>query len=309
MSHQIGYRGLFVFCIVACLSAAAMTPATAADRRGSQLFEGMQATGKPAMVIAGNEGCVYCRQIAAELDSNPQLAPFVAQMFVVKIDIGDPSWQAIKQEFQYDGSGIPAVLFVRADGTLIYGEPGKPADMQKFLAGLFEKAGKLLPPEQLKLMSRDGRKLKTAVLRKDWATVGELATQHGGTGSYAEWPLAFTQAGEQLVQQATESVAVAAEQLADEATRPQGAIALVEASIDYETYQPASEIVVAAIEQARQGESEALLAEALSLSKGVQAERTKNRGAAREVYAAFLQEHADSQLAPLVSAKLKSLGG
>src|SRR5690349_20564805 len=102
----------FLAALIVCLSIVS----NASAQNAAQLGQQMRATGKPAMIIAGHESCVYCRQMAQELASNQEIQPLARQFLVVKMDIESKDWPVLQQAFQFQEQAIPAVFVVRADG-------------------------------------------------------------------------------------------------------------------------------------------------------------------------------------------------
>ena len=126
-------RGLSMHCCLRPLVAAglclAFVAAAEAAGRGANLAREMQQTGKPALIIAGNEGCVYCRQMAEELATDRSIQHLAQQYLILKINTDSADWLRLRETFQFEESGIPAVFVVRADGELLYSDPapGQPA--------------------------------------------------------------------------------------------------------------------------------------------------------------------------------------
>ncbi|OYW22699.1 MAG: hypothetical protein B7Z55_04340 [Planctomycetales bacterium 12-60-4] len=268
-------------------------PVSAQTRRGgaavasSGLFQTMQATGKPALIIAGSTDCVYCREMSQELSSNPKLQPLVQQMFVAKIDVASRDWPILRDTFQFEETGIPAVFFVRADGKLLYSDAGKPFDMEGFLKELVGKSGKLLDAKTLNQMTRDARQLDLALKRKDYAKAAPLVKMHSGSGSFAAVALAYDQAGTQLVERATAAAQAAVEQLSNPNEQVQAAIELLELQAALTEYEPAHKVVGTMILKTQADEpSKQLLADAEQLREASRAESAKQWKAAVAAYSA-----------------------
>ncbi len=169
---------------------------------GADLVAQMRDTGKPALIIAGNEGCVYCRQMAQELAANQEIQPLVRQFYVVKVDTESNDWPVLRNAFKFEESGIPAVFVVRGDGKLIYSESGKPTDVGAFLKQMLDSAGTILDAERLKSVQKAARDAQLAVKRKDFARATSILKEQGGTGSYAAAALALQKLADDLTAQA-----------------------------------------------------------------------------------------------------------
>jgi hypothetical protein len=194
-------RRLFSLCLVGLFPCLAEAPSLWAAG-GADLVQQMRDTGKPALIIAGNEGCVYCRQMAQELASNQEIQPLVRQFFVVKVDTDSNDWPVLRNAFKFEESGIPAVFVVRGDGKLIYSESGKPSDVGAFLKQMLDSAGTILDAERLKSLQKAARDAQLAVKRKDFARASVIFKEQGGSGSYAAAALALQKLADDLTAQA-----------------------------------------------------------------------------------------------------------
>lgn len=277
-------------------------------RGGSRLFREMQTTGKPALVIAGNVGCVHCRKMAAELESNAALQQYVEQMFVVKVDTDSREWPVLRNEFQFEGKGIPAVFFVRADGKLLYGESGRPRDLEGFLKARLTEAGTPLDPETMKAMQREAGQLLRARKRDDWPTIVELVKKRSGSGSFAAPALAFDEAASAVTEKALSDITSAEAQLANDMTRVQGAMALMAAEKLFAGYEPAKDTLAPAIEKARQDEVTAqLLEDAKRLNEAAELESRRRRVDAAKIYEQLIVDRKGSPAAAFAEERLDDL--
>lgn len=251
-------RQCFFRLLVACSVCVVVVDRSDAQNRSTQavassaLFKSMQSTGRPALIIAGSKGCVYCREMAQELDSNSALQPYVQGMYVVKIDVETPDWPIVRDTFNFEESGIPAVFFVRADGKLLYSDAGKPRDMEAFLKQQAEQAGKQLDEKTLKTLARDAVLAEKAFKRKDYAKAQELASKNTGTGSFAAPAVAFDRLGEQLVEVATKLSSTATENLGDSKKSVEAALDLLKLPTTFADYEPAKKVAEEALATARQ---------------------------------------------------------
>jgi hypothetical protein len=248
-------------------------------------FQAMQATGKPAFIIAGSVNCPYCVELAEELQSNPAVRPLTAKLFVLKIDVATPDWPMLRRAFEFEENGIPACFFVRADGVLIDSVAGKPNDVPGYLQRQLDKAGTQLDDAKLKQMGRDAKPLDLALKRGDFTKAAELVARHAASGSYAALALQYDLAGERLVEEAKSRTTAATEQLDNEREPFAGALAIVEAQTQFAAYPPAGDLPRLAAE-GRQAEPTQgpLLKDAEALLKARAAEQAKQWKAAVEHY-------------------------
>lgn len=291
----------------------ASQPAIAQSRAGkapaSPLFANMQATGKPALIIAGSVGCVYCREMSQELSSNPELQPLVGQMFVVKVDTASRDWPVLRQTFQFEENGIPAVFFVRADGKLLYGDSGKPRDMQGFLKKQLDQAGKQLDEKAMKALVRDARLAEQAHKRKDYGKLATLVQQHHGSGSYAAAPLLIEKLGEELVAEATQQVEAAEKQLGTPDTALAGVLALQDLQRDFGMYEAAKAPIAAALKRIEENpEQKPLLELADQLAPAREDEQAKRWKPAAEKYQQIIDVSPGSAAGKYAAERLKVVG-
>ncbi len=289
-------------------------PASAQVRKGgkpavSPLFLNMQATGKPALIIAGSVDCIYCREMSQELSSNPELQPLVNQMFVVKVDTASRDWPVLRQTFQFEENGIPAVFFVRADGKLLYSDAGKPRDMQGFLKKQLDQAGKLLDEKTMKALVRDARLAEQAHKRKDYGKLATLVQQHHGSGSYAAAPLLIDRLGDELVADATKQVEAAETQLETPGTALAGVLALQDIQRDVGMYEAANTPIAAALKRIEENaEQNPLLELAGQLAPAREDEKAKRWKPAAEKYQQIFDISPGSAAGKYAAERLKVVG-
>lgn len=180
--------------LICCVSAVSSVNA----QNAAALAQQMRNTGKPALIMAGNESCVYCRQMAQELAANQEIQPLVRQFFVIKVDTDSNDWPILQKAFQFEAQGIPAVFVVRGDGKLIYSESGKPSDMGRFLQRLLDDSGTILEADALKKLQKAVVESQQAVRRKDYARAIAIAKEHGNPGSYDAASLTLKQLPDEL---------------------------------------------------------------------------------------------------------------
>ncbi|MFO1092616.1 MAG: thioredoxin family protein [Planctomycetaceae bacterium] len=206
---------------------------------GDTLIANMRLTGKPALIIAGNESCVYCRQMAKELAENAAIQPLVQQFFVVKVDTDSADWPVLQRAFQFDKDGIPAVFVVRGDGKLLYSESGKPRDMQAFLQNRLESAGTILDERKLDTLQKAARDAQAAFKRRKFAQAVQIVNDNNGSGSFAAAAVALSELADQLQSQAIAAANKAEARITNNKQPAQAAIELVQLRRDFTDHQAA----------------------------------------------------------------------
>ena len=89
--------------IAVSVSIALVQTAEAAGR-GAQLAREMRDTGKPALIIAGNEGCIYCRQMAEELATDRSIQSLARQFLILKVNTESADWPQLRATFSFEES-------------------------------------------------------------------------------------------------------------------------------------------------------------------------------------------------------------
>lgn len=214
-------------CVLAFISSLLVASPTAVGG-GAALMRQMKATGKPALIVAGDESCVYCRQMVAELAGNQEIQPLVRQFFVLKVHTDSPDWPLLQKAFQFNKNGIPAVFVVRGDGKLLYSESGKPRNMAAFLQQQLDSAGTILSNDQLRAVENAVRQTRAAMKRHRLDDAVALVNEYGDTGSYATVALQIAELKDSLIAQAISESDRAGAQITNDKRPVNAAIALVE---------------------------------------------------------------------------------
>lgn len=297
-------------CASVMMTSSAQAQAKKAGGGASPLFQNMQATGKPALIIAGSVDCVYCREMAQELANVPELQPLVRNLFVVKVDVASPDWPVLRQTFQFEENGIPAVFWVRADGQLLYSDAGKPRDLQKFLTDYLGKSGTILDDKTLKELARDAKQADLALKRKDYAKVASVVQAHRDTGSFAAAALLLHRLGEQLLTEAQARVSAAQEQLQSPEHALAGVLALHDLQDQFGDAGPAREAIDAALEALSadaDADRQPLLDQAELLAPARQDERARRWKAAAEKYQRLVADAPTSPAGQYAARQLQML--
>jgi tetratricopeptide (TPR) repeat protein len=270
--------------VTAGLSVAIVQTANAAGR-GAELARQMQQTGKPALIIAGNEGCVYCRLMAQELATDRSIQHLVEQYLVLEINTDSADWPRLRDTFQFDESGIPAVFVVRADGELLYSKSGKPTDLAAFLKEYLESAGTILDPERLQSMRRAVTVADRSLKRGDYATLLPIVQEYAGSGSYAQVAQAMDAIQAKLIERVTSEANDAEKQMAARDHVLDAAMSLAELRRILADYEPAAEIEETVWSRLAENETHsALLEQATTLDRAACLAGEKKWSEAAELY-------------------------
>ncbi|WP_339742820.1 thioredoxin family protein [uncultured Rubinisphaera sp.] len=182
-------------------------------RNLNELKAQMTQLGKPALVIAGADWCVYCREMSQELATSPELQPLQKDFAILKIDVDTPVWDIAKRVFEFDGTGVPAVFIFRADGEKLYSASGKPSDMEGFLKRYRDKSGRILTTTEARDLSRDLTKIQGLLKKDDLAGAIEIAMPYEFKDCYAQTATAMMDVKSQIDVLVTDQIAKLDEKL------------------------------------------------------------------------------------------------
>lgn len=146
----------------------------------------------------------------------------MAQFVPLKIDTDGDNWQAWSRKYRHEGSAIPILYIVRANGELAYGKSGSKQgdELPLFLSEQLATAGRIFNDAQLVALKAAVTEANKAFAEGDVATavrrldglkkLGEL----GKFGSYATVALEADSLYAKLVEQGQAALKAAQEQLA-----------------------------------------------------------------------------------------------
>ncbi len=252
------------------------------------------------------------------LNTDRSLAPLVAQFVPLKIDTQTPEWQAWARKYPHEGTAIPILYVVRADGTKMYAQSNALPDdaLGPFLLASLREAGRILSASELEAIQKAAETARAAQEQGDtFAAVKALAGLKkigtpGELGSYAASAIAVDQLAAQLNEQGKLALADAEEKLAGDDPLA-GALALVEVKRIYALLPSLkSEVTSAYTQHERDADTKTLLAQAAAFDRAktlASETRTRRQGiASLERIAA---QDANPAIAELARAELAKLQG
>jgi len=202
----------FVVAVLAGLLFAAVAEADALD----DALEQAKKTGKPVLAIAGTKTCGLCVALKEDL-KDPAYAPMLAQFVPLNLDYGDQAQLQtcikLQEKYKVEGTRIPLVIVIRADGAQLYGKDGAPDSLPDFFRSAIQLGGKILPPAQLEKLAKS---VSEAAELKSQGKLPEAVTALAkclGTGSYAGPAADANKLAEELTKEAGESLKKAEELL------------------------------------------------------------------------------------------------
>ncbi len=152
-----------------------------------------------------------------------------AQFVPVKIDTGgSEDWKKWSAKYKHDGSGIPIVYVVRADGKQLYGKSGTPDPLKEFLALALRQAGAILSDRQLRKMAQSVAQAKIFTEQGEIPRAVSIVNRSAGSGSFAETALALDQLANELIEEGETRFDEAVKKVESRDSAFEGALALVE---------------------------------------------------------------------------------
>jgi len=193
------------------------------------------------------------------LQTDQSLARYAGWFIPLKIETNGSEWGKWVSRYQHEGNSIPIVFVVRADGQQLFGKSGSlpGPELPMMIEQVLAQAGKIYSEQQLEILKSALEKAKenlaagdTAGAVREVTKIGKLGTP-GSLGSYAQVAVEADSFAKKLIEDAQTALKAANDQLTQEATRLEGALALAEAKRIYGALPPLSKEVAAAIASAR----------------------------------------------------------
>ena len=229
------------------------------------------------------------------MEKDEQLEPLAAQFVLLKIDTGTDVWPKWRERYELDGTGEPKVYVVRADGKQLYGEVGAPGDMERFLKGHLEGAGKVLDSRELAEVEKAAKNAQKAVRRKAWAEAIAIISEEPGKGSYAAAVKTLESLAGEVANRAALVLKDAQKKLDSKDKAFDGALALVEAVRQFSGLPAARELLEPAISTfGDDSKTAGLIAQAEIFDKARQLEVQRKWREALAAYQELPEKHPDS---------------
>jgi thiol:disulfide interchange protein DsbD len=110
-------RRAWLFAVLACSTRAAPPPSWAADETSA--FARARTEGKGVVIELYATWCVPCGVLDKELRAPAVAAPLAERWIPVKLDVTEDDARTQALRARYHATTLPAVLLVRADGTVV----------------------------------------------------------------------------------------------------------------------------------------------------------------------------------------------
>ena len=251
------------------------------------------------------------------LNTDRSIGPLVAQFVPLKIETdGGDKWGEWSSKYSHEGSGIPIIFVIRADGQKMYGKSGSPDELPRFLASQLVSAGKIYSAAQLTQVQAavdDAKKALaggdsfTAVKRLD--SLKKLGPT-GKLGSYAGPAVEADKLVAQLMDEGKAALAAAQEQLQGN-EKLAGALGVLSANRVYGVLPDLKKDFGAAERELRKdGSLNEVVTQAEAIDKALAMVSTKaGKPAAVEALGRVATRFPDTPAAELAKEKIDALSG
>lgn len=171
------------------------------------------------------------------METDRELSAFAGKFVPLKVTTdGNADWNKWANTYPTDGSGIPIVYVIRADGEKLYGKRGAPPgdELQKLLFSSLQQAGRIFTDAEVGGMEAAIPVVEKALADKDLnaaaAALGPLAAigPLGDLQSHSELAVKLDELYKQFSTAAEESLTSAKAQLGDATQAFDGILLLVE---------------------------------------------------------------------------------
>ena len=128
------------------------------------------------------------------METDPKLSQFVGQFVPLKVTSSGEEWQQWARKFKHEGSGIPILYVVRADGEQLYGKSGslRGDDLIELMAAASQQSGRILNEAEFALLESCNLAAESALAEGELESAAQALAplakigQLGGMQSYAE---------------------------------------------------------------------------------------------------------------------------
>jgi hypothetical protein len=193
------------------------------------------------------------------LQTDQSLARYAGWFVPLKIETKGEEWSKWCSKYKHEGSSIPIVFVVRADGQQLFGKSGSlpEAQLHQMIMYVLRQAGTVYSDQQLGLITTSLGRSKQAVESDDLqgavrelGKISQLGTL-GSLGSYAEIAQEADSFAQELIERGRSALAAAKEKLSQEETRLDGALGLMEVRRVYLPLTPLKEEILAVFNETR----------------------------------------------------------
>ena len=143
------------------------------------------------------------------------------------------TWNDWSRKYRSEGTGIPKVYVVRADGKQLYGKSGAPRALPQFLALYLRASGRIPSRAELIRLLRSLKTVQTAIKEGDTRKATQILSSRKTAGMYAESALALQKLEATLTVQGKAALTAAQKKIENSETAFTGMLALVAVERNY----------------------------------------------------------------------------
>jgi hypothetical protein len=193
------------------------------------------------------------------LQTDQSLARYAGWFIPLKIETNGEEWRKWASQYRHEGSSIPIVFVVRADGKQLYARSGSlpGQELPLMLEQVLSQAGTIYNEQQLQIVKSSLDKSQellaagdTAGAVREFSKLSKLGAL-GQLGSYAQTAVQADSFAQKLVEQGRTALTEANEKLGQDDTRLEGALVLAETKRIYSVLTPLKNDIVAAASAVR----------------------------------------------------------
>jgi len=193
------------------------------------------------------------------LQTDQSLARYAGWFIPLKIETNGEEWRKWASQYRHQGSSIPIVYVVRADGKQLYARSGSlpGPELPLMIEQVLSQAGTVYNDQQLQILKSSLDKSQelldagdTAGAVREFSKISKVGAL-GQLGSYAQPAVQADSFAQKLVEQGRTALTEANDKLGQEDSRLEGALALAETKRIYSALPPLRNDIVAAANAAR----------------------------------------------------------
>lgn len=232
-----------------------------------------------------------------------------ARFVLLKVRTDDPkSWREWTSKYKSQGSGLPLVFVVRADGKQIYGKAGAPKALPQFLAAALKLSGKIPTRGQLIRLRKSAETAKESIDGGDIAKAAVILSRSNAEGSFAAPAVKLQKLAAGLTEKGKKALAEAQKKIKSEKTAFEGLLELVQIERHYGRLADLRKSIRLALRDARKDAGlRSLLLQANAVDRAREYEDEKNVKRALIAWKQVVEKHPDTPAAKLASERIKAL--
>jgi hypothetical protein len=226
----------------------------------------------------------------------------------LQLDTQGPEWRDWAGKFKHEGSSIPIIFVIRADGESLYAKSGtkEGAELPRFLVEVRKLAGAALNSKQFKDLSAALEKAKKAHEDGDQAIAVREIGKFANTTSYAAVVKEGKEFATTLLEEAKAELEKAEQQLASSEDELLGAVSVLRIQ---RTFQPFKDVVKTALQLRSkfQKEKKQVMAQAELIDAAAKLEEIKSYDRATKAYQLVAQKFPNSPAAELAKERMEKM--